>query len=44
MGISIRPLDVLIGIFVQLALIALVSLVLVLLAIERNTRKLESGA
>jgi hypothetical protein len=40
MGISIRPFNVVIGILLQLALIALVSLILVLLAIERNTRKL----
>jgi wobble nucleotide-excising tRNase len=43
-GITIRPLNVVIGIFFQLALIALISLVLVLLAIERNTRRPENVA
>ena len=42
-GVLVSPFNVVIGIFIQLGLIAIVSLILVLLAIERNTRKPESA-
>jgi hypothetical protein len=42
MGIAVSPFNLVLGIFFQLGLIAIVSLILVLLAIERNTRKPES--
>jgi len=42
LGIPVSPFNLVIGIFIQLGLIAIVSLILVLLAIERNTRKPES--
>jgi hypothetical protein len=43
LGVPVSPFNVVIGIFIQLGLIAIVSLILVLLAIERNTRKTESA-
>jgi len=43
LGVLVSPFNVVIGIFIQLGLIAIVSLILVLLAIERNTRKPESA-
>ena len=43
LGVPVSPFNVFIGIFIQLGLIAIVSLILVLLAIERNTRKPEGA-
>jgi hypothetical protein len=41
MGVPVSAFNLVIGIFIQLGLIAIISLILVLLAIERNTRKPE---
>jgi hypothetical protein len=43
LGVPVSPFKVVIGIIIQLGIIAIVSLILVLLAIERNTRKSESA-